>query len=137
MSAHILVIDDEKSWLQNLVFVLRHKHYNVTAVETGREGLQLIRDNPNKYDIVLLDLMLADMSGLEVLAVLKEERCAISVVLQTGSQDVPPIMKALEKGALCCLRKPYNHHMLYPVLEEILGGGVPQEKVLSLSALHY
>lgn len=135
MSAHILVIDDQKTWLQNLAFVLRHKNYQVTAVASGKEGLVLLQTDPARYSVLLLDLMLEDISGLEIIATLQSNNMTqkIPVILQTGSEETATIMEAITLGALCCIRKPYNHRMLYPLLEGVLNGIMPEEKILSLS----
>lgn len=137
MNIPILIIDDERTWLHNLAFILRHKNYQVTAIDNGKEGIEKIRENPGYYKILLLDLMLADMTGLDVLAALKADPTTkdIAVILQTGSQDMPPIMQAIEMGAVCCLRKPYNHRLLYPLLEDVLDGKLPETKVMSIAAL--
>ena len=124
MSAHILIIDDEQLWLKNLEFILTCKNYRVTSSASGREGVDLIMSNPHAYDIVLLDLMIPDMDGLEVLEavqpVVKERK--LPIIMQSGTQEDKHLLKALEMGALCCLRKPYSHQELYPVLEKILNG---------------
>lgn len=136
MGAHILIIDDTKSWLHTLVSILSHqKCYQVTAVESGREGLDLICKNPEKYNIVLLDLMLLDIGGLDILAVLQAnpETQKIPVILQTGSEEIPNILEALKRGAVCCIRKPYTHRILFPLLEKILSGNKPEQQVYSLS----
>lgn len=124
MSAHILIIDDETLWLKNLEFILTCKDYRVTSAELGREGADLILNNPHAFDVVLLDLMIPDMNGLEVLEAIKpvlDER-KLPVIMQSGTQEDKHLLAALELGALCCLRKPYSHQELYPLLEKILKG---------------
>lgn len=132
MSIHILVIDDERIWLQNLEFTLKRKGYAVTNTDSGREGLQLILNDPHKFDIILLDLMMPDMDGLEVLHALQPilQIRNFPIIMQTGTQEDKYIIEAFKLGALCCLRKPYSHQVLCPLLERILRGEELESRVL-------
>lgn len=132
MSTHILVVDDEKVWLQNLEFTLKRKGYAVTNTDRGKEGLELILKDPYRFDIILLDLMMPDMDGLEVLLALQPLLLSrkIPIIMQTGTQEDKYIIEAFKLGALCCLRKPYSHQVLCPLLEQIINGEELQSKII-------
>jgi DNA-binding response OmpR family regulator len=81
--AHILVVDDEPAIRLTLQAVLQRAGHHVTTAERGDEALACIERQP--VDLVLLDLIMPGMSGLEVAGRLRERRPAITVLILTGS----------------------------------------------------
>jgi len=132
VSPHILVIDDENSWLKNLELMLSFKNYQITTTISGKDGLELIKNSPDKYDLVLLDLMIPDLSGLEIMTALQPVFASkkINVIMQTGTPDHEDIKQTLAMGAICCLGKPYGHKELYPLIDMVLSGQEPKEKII-------
>jgi CheY-like chemotaxis protein len=122
MVMHILVIDDEMMVLSSLKILLSSKDHIVSTANSGCEGLMLLKSNPGNYDIVLLDLMMPDMSGIEVLQDIKMNPILkdIPVILQTGMSDGEEIAKAKEMGVVCVLHKPHNAKEIRQLLEKIL-----------------
>lgn len=122
MNAQILIIDDEPSWLESISFVLESRNYHVTSVTYGSEGISLLRANPEQYQVILLDLMMPEMDGIEVLKEISHfpELKHIPIILQTGTNNYDDIEHALQLGAICCLQKPYGRAEIIPLLEQIL-----------------
>jgi two-component system KDP operon response regulator KdpE len=104
-SPHILVIDDEPQILRALRTILTEKNFKVTTANRGEEGLTLAA--ANMPDIVILDLGLPDMDGIEVCARLREwTQCPI-IVLSVRDSERDKVA-ALDKGADDYLTKPFG-----------------------------
>ena len=102
----ILVVDDEAIARDNLTHVLSKEGYGVTAVETGDKALQELEKQD--YDLVLTDLMMPGIDGLQVLERSKEMRPPIQVIVITGHASVATAVAAMQKGAHSYLAKPFN-----------------------------
>ena len=102
---HILVIDDEPQILRALRTILQEKHFRVTVASRGEEGLTLAAASPP--DVVILDLGLPDMSGLEVCARLRAWTQVPIIVLSVRDSEVDKV-QALDRGADDYLTKPFG-----------------------------
>lgn len=105
----VLVIDDEEICLEQIKLFLDGR-YEVLTASGGQEGLDIINDTNNKIDIVLLDLMMPDIHGLEVLKQIKsnDNLKLVTVIMQTGTSNQAEVNKALELGAKSCIIKPFK-----------------------------
>ena len=101
----ILIVDDEKLIVKGLKFSLEQDGLSVDSAYDGEEALNLIREN--KYDIVLLDLMLPKMSGYEVCQEVRSFSDVPIVMLTAKSDDMDKIL-GLEYGADDYITKPFN-----------------------------
>lgn len=102
----ILVVDDEAIARQNLVHILSAEGYDVTAVETGDKALQELKKS--EYELVLTDLMLPGIDGIQVLERTKEMRPTTQVIVITGHATVTTAVTAMQKGAHSYVAKPFN-----------------------------
>ena len=102
---HILVIDDEPQILRALRTILTEKNFQVTVANRGEEGLTLAAANPP--DIVILDLGLPDISGIEVCARLREWTQIPIIILSVRDSEKDKVA-ALDKGADDYLTKPFG-----------------------------
>jgi CheY-like chemotaxis protein len=107
----ILFIDDDLTVLMVGEIILKSLGYNLKTASSGNEGIELIDKN---IDLILLDLMLPDLYGLEVLEYIKKSKdfSKIPVIIQTGINDKGEIDKAYKLGASAVLFKPYNKEQL-------------------------
>lgn len=119
MAKKILFIDDDPTVLMVGEIMLKNLGYIVITADRGKEGINLITKD---VDLVLLDLMLPDLYGLDVLEHIKanNEISHIPIVIQTGINDKNEIDKAYKFGAANVLLKPYNKEDLKEMLDEIL-----------------
>ena len=101
-----MVVEDERGMRTTLVGTLEDQGYRMTACETGREALSLIRDAAP--DVVIADLRLPDVSGLEILQSLKEISPGVAFILVTGYATVDTAVQALNQGAFAYITKPFN-----------------------------
>lgn len=112
--AHVLIVDDEQAITSALaVFLERVGGHTVTRAHTGREGLDAFA--ARRPDVVLLDLWLPDMSGLDVLRALAPEDPV--VIMITGGGDVARAVEAMQLGAENFLTKPVELPHLAVVVE--------------------
>ena len=100
----ILIIDDESSIRKMFGLILSREGYNVTEAEGGNEGLLLI--GSEEYDLVLLDIMMPGITGIECLERIKETHPELPVIMVTGVINVETTMEATEKGAFDYIIKP-------------------------------
>jgi len=105
----ILMIDDEDSCLTTMSMILMSSNYNVIKADGGIKGLEILKEKHEEIDIVLVDLMMPDMYGLDVLKVIKAEKkySRIPVILQTGTSEQKELDKAKELGSDGYIKKPY------------------------------
>jgi len=110
----ILVVDDEDDILHFLEMVLREKGYHVTTASGGHEALT--RAQIDKPDLVLLDIMMPQMDGWEVLKLLRvdEETRRIPVAMLSARTEAKDRVQGLQEGAIDYICKPFS-------LTELLG----------------
>lgn len=105
MSKKVLVVDDEKLIVKGIRFSLEQDDMDVDCAYDGEEALELAK--ANKYDIILLDLMLPKMDGLEVCQQIREFSDVPIVMLTAKGEDMDKIL-GLEYGADDYITKPFN-----------------------------
>ena len=105
MATKVLVVDDEKMIVKGIRFSLLQDGYEVDTAYDGDEALQKATDN--KYDIILLDVMLPKHSGLEVLQQIREFSSVPVIMLTAKGEDMDKIL-GLEYGADDYITKPFN-----------------------------
>jgi response regulator RpfG family c-di-GMP phosphodiesterase len=102
----VLVVDDDPLVLDFLRDVMAGEHCLVSATTTAEEGLELVAEHP--FDLVLTDIRLPALSGLDLLRAVKARQPLTPVVLITGAPSVNSAVFALRHGALDYLRKPFS-----------------------------
>lgn len=102
----ILVIDDEKSIRNTLKEILSYEGYEVTEAQDGSEGLKLAEKE--KFDIILSDIKMPKMDGIEVLEKLQELSPETPVVMISGHGNIETAVEAIRKGAFDYISKPLD-----------------------------
>lgn len=102
----ILLIDDEELILSSLQRALKLSGYRVTALQNGQEALEEFSENPDKFDLVITDLTMPGMTGLELSRKLQEKRPGLPIILCTGFNDVISQQEAKSFGIKELLLKP-------------------------------
>ena len=105
MARKVLVVDDEKVIVKGIKFSLEQEGMEVSCAYDGEEALELAKET--EYDIILLDLMLPGLSGLEVCQQIREFSNVPIIMLTAKSEDMDKIM-GLEYGADDYVTKPFN-----------------------------
>lgn len=109
-SANILVIDDEPVVCKGCRLALSDENHIVQICMTGREGLNLIEDG--NYDLVLLDMKLPDIEGMEILRTIHKTKQDLLVIVMTGYSTVQNAVEAMKLGAFDYLPKPFTDEEL-------------------------
>ena len=107
---NILVVEDNKQLAQLLAQGLREEDYNVNIASDGLAALELSRNA--QFDVILLDLMLPGLSGLEVARQIRCRKQDVGVLMLTAKDTVPDVVKGLDAGADDYLTKPFSFQEL-------------------------
>lgn len=114
----ILIIDDEDVVLKSCLRILRNEAYEIDIASSGVEGLELARKK--KYDIVITDLKMPKIGGMEILSTLKNEQSDVTVVIFTGYATVETAREALKNGAFDYIPKPFTPDELREVVKNAI-----------------
>ncbi len=115
---HLLIVDDEDNLRSMLAAALRHHGYEVTTASNGREALEQIpREHP---DLVLLDVMMPDLDGFEVLRRLRNDHDRTPVLFLTARDTTEDKVRGLTLGGDDYLQKPFSLDELVARAEAIL-----------------
>jgi DNA-binding NtrC family response regulator len=102
----ILVVDDDDTILKLIQRFLGDQGYQVDTTLSGKRAVE--KERESRYDLVILDLVLPDMNGLEVLKTLKKEDSSVSVLIMTGHGKIETAVQAMKLGADDYLQKPFK-----------------------------
>ncbi|MBM9616071.1 sigma-54-dependent Fis family transcriptional regulator [Desulfobulbus rhabdoformis] len=123
----ILVVDDELSMREFLRILLEKEGYQVTVAPDGTNALQLAQDHP--FDLMISDIRMPGMSGLELLAQIKEPQPDIGVIMITAFASPDDAVTAMKNGAFDYITKPFNVDEIKRVVRAVLKKR-PQAEVL-------
>jgi len=126
----ILVIDDERSIRNTLKDVLEYEKYEVSLAEDGASGIDMFTQG--SFDVVLCDIKMAKMDGIEVLQKLQEVSSDIPVIMISGHGNIDTAVDSIKKGAFDFLEKPLDLNRLLITIRNALERGslISQTKVL-------
>ncbi len=127
--ARILVVEDEESIRGGLCDVLVYHGWEPAAVESGEEGLE--RGLREKFDLVILDLMLPGLSGLDVCRRLREKIPSLPILMLTAKGSEDDVVKGLRCGADDYVTRPFSIRELVARVEALLrrsGAEAPDER---------
>ena len=101
MQTCVLVVDDEPIGRESLVENLQEEGYEVLAAENGETAWQLIEQFADRFDAILLDRMMPDMDGIEILRRVKQVPALahVPVIMQTGMTADADVLEGLQAGA--------------------------------------
>ena len=114
-NTRLLVIDDEPLILASLEALLKHKHYQVDTALGGKIACQQLEQN--HYDLVLLDLNMADVDGFAVMAFMADQGIDAAIVVVSGESTFDAVRKALRMGASDYVKKPYSPEELFATID--------------------
>lgn len=117
-SAHILVVDDELSMREFLDVMLSKAGYAVSCAENGKMAQSMIREN--RYDLLLCDIRLGDISGIEVLHEAKQKDPSTVVIMISAYSTTEAAVEAMNKGAYDYVPKPFDNDELKQTIANAL-----------------
>ena len=116
----VLLVDDEKMFLEVGEELLTHLEYEVLLAENGREALELYKKNQDEIDLVLLDMVMPVMGGGEAFDRMKEINTNVKVLLSSGYSLEGEAKEILKRGCDAFIQKPFKMEQLSQKLREIL-----------------
>ena len=118
----ILIIDDEPIMLQASELVLMMGGYNVRTIDNGTDAVNIVLSNPEKYKIILLDLMMKDISGYDVLKELQDiiAKNNIFVIVYSGLELDHKVEEAKALGAKAFLIKSQSNDILLDIINNFV-----------------
>ena len=127
----VLVIDDEPGVRESLRMLLKQSYEVLTAV-SGNEGMQLL--SKHAVDVVLLDILMPGMDGLEVLEEIKQRNLSAQVVMLTATKTVKTAVTAMKLGAFDYVTKPFDIDELQVIVERAVQSAALAREVQNLRA---
>ncbi len=116
MTQQIHIVEDDVAFGKMLTSFLERKGFQVSVSLTGENARKMITEN--KFDLLITDLQLPDDSGLELLEFSQKTSSQTKVILMTGYAEVDTAVKAIKKGALDYISKPFRPEELLMIIEE-------------------
>jgi CheY-like chemotaxis protein len=128
----ILVVDDERLNRTLMTVALSNVGYTVACAEHGREALEKLREQP--YDVLLLDLLMPEMDGFQVLEYMRhdEHLHQIPVLVTSGLDDMESIIQCIELGAVDFVPKPFE----LPLLQTRVASALARRRLALLEAAY-
>jgi DNA-binding response OmpR family regulator len=132
-SHHILLVEDEPNVARGLEMVLSDEGYGVEIAGTGRSALE--KFHGNGFDLVVSDLRLPDIDGLEVIKDIRQERPETKAIIITGYPSVSSAVDAVRLGVMDYLRKPFSDEDLVSAVRKAFPevGRTSMEQILNES----
>lgn len=125
---NVLLVDDEEEFLETLVKRMKKRNVNATGVKSGEEALELLDQHP--VDVVVLDVRMPGMDGIEALKEIKTRHPLIEVIMLTGHASVEVAVQGMELGAFDYLMKPIDiDELLYKVEDAHKNKLIQEEKL--------
>jgi two-component system response regulator RegA len=132
----LLIVDDDKSFVQRLARAMESRGFEVTTAEAVAEGLQHVDKAAPAYAVV--DMRLADGSGLDVISALKERRPSARAIVLTGYGNIATAVNAIKLGAIDYLAKPADADDVVAALLAVDGKrAVPPEHPMSADRVRW
>ncbi len=147
----VLIVEDDEAVRRSLSLYLKHKGYQVDGAADGIEGLD--RAKNESYDVVVSDIMMPNMNGIQFLEAIKELRPNTNIIMITGYADMQVAIEAMKKGAVDFITKPFRFDYVEQTISDLFSkkkqvvetGGVPgntelyqrlERKVRDLSVMY-
>jgi two-component system phosphate regulon response regulator PhoB len=123
----ILIVDDEKALRMGLAMCLRSAGFEPVEAADGKEALRMVVEH--RPALVILDVMMDGVSGLEVCRILRENRAtrAIKVLFLSAKGQLKEQDEGMEAGGDYYMTKPFEYRELIKIIRKLLGGKRPME----------
>ena len=115
----VLVVDDEPVVIKGCRRILAQEGYEVEATESGRDGMNRAFTEP--FDLVMTDLRMPDLDGMELVRALRQERPQTAVIVITGYGTVPSAVEATKLGVCDYIEKPFTPEQILRAASRSLG----------------
>ena len=116
MSAKVLLVDDEKDFLDIMAERMATRGMDVATADSAEDALKMVI--AESYDAVIMDLMMPEMDGLKALKLFKNLRPELSIILLTANVPQETCLEAIKLGAMAVIEKPADLNLLTQKIEE-------------------
>jgi DNA-binding NtrC family response regulator len=131
---NVLLVDDEGEFLETLVKRIQKRNVNATGVQSGEDALAFLGKNP--VDVVVLDVRMPGMDGIETLRALKRQYPLTEVIMLTGHASLEVAIEGMELGAFDYLMKPVEiDDLLYKLQDANKRRTIQLEKIKGMGKL--
>lgn len=130
--AKILVVDDDRATRHLLTKLLTRAGFTATAARDGRDALTRLQND--RYDLMLLDIWMPRMTGLDLLAALRKKRRRIKVVVMTSDDTPETLLQTLREQAFEYVNKPVDPAALLRIVRDVLKGASEPPAIEVVSA---
>jgi two-component system, OmpR family, response regulator len=100
----VLVVDDEPDFLETIVKRLKRRNIDASGVDSGKKALEVVEQE--SFDVVVLDVLMPGMDGIETLRVMKKKKPFMEVIILTGHASVESGLQGMQLGAFDYVMKP-------------------------------
>jgi DNA-binding NtrC family response regulator len=129
--SNVLLVDDEVEFLETLVKRMKKRNVKVVGVKSGEEALEFLSQNP--LDVVVLDVRMPGMDGIETLREIKKRHPLVEVIMLTGHANMEVAVQGMELGAFDYLMKPMDiDELLYKVQDAQKKKSIQEEKIKNM-----
>jgi len=110
MTEKVLLVDDEKEFVEALGERMKNRGMNVTTTTSAKDAINKVK--AESYDAIVLDLQMPEMDGMEALKVMREIKPEMQIILLTGHATVEKGIEAIKMGAMDLIEKPADMEMI-------------------------
>lgn len=129
----VLLVDDEKEFLETLVKRLKKRKLLTIGVESAAEALRVLQERP--IDVVVMDVKMPGMDGIEALRQIKKISPLVEVIMLTGHANMEVAIQGMELGAFDYLMKPMDiDELLYKLQDAFQKKSLQEEKIRQVEA---
>ena len=119
MKINILIVDNDEVLIKILSdFLSKDSRFNLLTALDGKEALEIVEKH--KVELIITDLKMPEMNGIELLSTLRKELPEIKAIILTGHSDIDSYIETMELGAFEYLNKPVDLHLLKEVINKLL-----------------
>lgn len=127
----VLVVDDEKEFLETIIKRLRKRGLSISGVSSGEEALKALNESP--ADVVVLDVRMPGMDGIQTLREIKRRHPLVEVIMLTGHANLEVAIEGMELGAFDYLMKPMDiDELLYKLEDAYKRKSIQERKIENL-----
>ena len=132
-TCRVLLVDDETDYLEVLSRRLKKRNVNAAGVSSGKEALRYLETFP--VDVVVLDVRMPEMDGIQVLREIKKSHPLVEVIMLTGHASLEVAIEGMRLGAFDYLMKPADiDELLYKVQDAHKTKSIQQQKITRFEA---
>lgn len=120
MKGNVVIVDDDRSLREMLEILLKREGYNIESFENGVEAIEWIKENKERIDVVISDILMPKMDGIALLENIREIDKDISIIMITANTRIDYAIEALKRGAYDYITKPFNNDELKIIVKNAI-----------------